>query len=91
MTSTVFPQTVQWEDEGTSRIPFMAHTDESTYKKELERFFYRNHWCYVGLEAEIPNPGDFTRTTIGKRSVIMVRGADGNVNVIENACAHRGR
>ncbi|MGB8415897.1 aromatic ring-hydroxylating dioxygenase subunit alpha [Paraburkholderia sp.] len=90
MTSTIFPQTVKWEDEGTSRIPFMAYTDESTYKKELERFFYRKHWCYVGLEAEIPNPGDFTRTVIGERSVIMVRGADGHVNVIENACAHRG-
>ena len=51
-------------------------TTRST-SKELDRFFYRDHWCYVGLEAEIPNPGDFKRTVIGERSVIMVRDNDG--------------
>ena len=59
---TVFPKQIRWETEGTSRIPFQAYTDEDIHQKELERFFYRNHWCYVGLEAEIPNPGDFKRT-----------------------------
>jgi salicylate 5-hydroxylase large subunit len=38
------------------------------YQEELSRFFYKNHWCYVGLEAEIPLPGDFKRTVIGERS-----------------------
>ena len=44
----------------------------------------------MGLEAEIPNPGDFKRTVIGERSVILTRAADGSVNVVENVCAHRG-
>ena len=35
-------------------------------------------------------PGDFKRTVIGERSVIMVRDADGAINVVENVCAHRG-
>ncbi len=86
----VFPQELRWESEQTSRIPFMAYTGEAQHKKELERFFYRKHWCYVGLEAEIPNPGDFVRTAVGERSVIMVRDADGAINVVENVCAHRG-
>ncbi len=90
MTSSIFPDDIKWEGDGTSRIPFMAYTDDSIYKKELERFFYRDHWCYVGLEAEIPNPGDFIRTAIGERSVIMVRSAEGAVHVVENVCAHRG-
>jgi salicylate 5-hydroxylase large subunit len=88
--ATVFPQDIHWETEGTSRIPFKVYTDESLHRKELERFFYRKHWCYVGLEAEIPNAGDFKRTVVGERSVIMVRDADGSVRVIENVCAHRG-
>ena len=79
-----------WEGEGTSRIPFWAYTDEAIYKKELEHLFYKNHWSYVGLEAEVPNPGDFKRTVIGERSVVMTRDMDGNINVIENVCAHRG-
>ena len=79
-----------WEGGGTSRIPFAVYTDEQLHRQELERFFYQGHWCYVGLEAEIPNPGDFKRTVIGERSVILVRSAEGAVHVVENVCAHRG-
>ena len=88
--STLFPAAVTWEGAGTSRIPFGVYTHEDLHRKELERFFYRRHWCYVGLEAEIPNPGDFKRTVVGERSVILVRSADGQVQVVENVCAHRG-
>ena len=90
MDDTLFPDTPRWEGDGTHRIPFVAYTDEALYRRELERFFYRGHWCYVGLEAEIPNPGDFKRTAIGERSVLMTRAADGAIHVVENVCAHRG-
>lgn len=86
----VFPERLAWEGAGTSRIPFMAYTDPALHRKELERFFYRGHWCYVGLEAEVPEPGDFKRTVIGERSVIMVRDEAGLIHVVENVCAHRG-
>ena len=79
-----------WPGQGTHRIPFAAYTRNDVYLRELERLFYRGHWCYVGLEAEVPNPGDFKRTAIGERSVIMVRDAHGAINVVENVCAHRG-
>jgi salicylate 5-hydroxylase large subunit len=89
-TSTVFPDQPVWEGDGTHRIPFLTYTSEEIYRKELERFFYKGHWCYVGLEAEVPNPGDFKRTVVGERSVILARDADGALNVVENVCAHRG-
>ena len=79
-----------WDGDGSSRIPFWAYTDDETYRRELERLFYSGHWCYVGLEAEIPNPGDFKRTVIGERSVIATRTQDGEISVVENVCAHRG-
>ena len=88
--SSVFPSELRWEREETSRIPFLAYTSEALHKRELERFFYNKHWCYVGLEAEVPNPGDFKRTAIGERSVILTRAADGGIHVVENVCAHRG-
>ena len=87
---TAFPALPVWEGEGTSRIPFAAYTSEELHRRELERFFYKSHWCYVGLEAEIPNPGDFKRTVVGERSVILVRALDGSIHVVENVCAHRG-
>ena len=62
---------LHWETAGTSRIPFAVYTDEQRHKKELERFFYRGHWSYVGLEAEIPAAGDFKRTKVGERSVLI--------------------
>ncbi|OWT62165.1 aromatic ring-hydroxylating dioxygenase subunit alpha [Candidimonas nitroreducens] len=80
----------RWSGEGTSRTPFWAYTDDNLYRRELERFFYSGHWNYVGLEAEIPQPGDFKRTTIGERSVILVRAEDNEIHVVENVCAHRG-
>ena len=86
----VFEQAHVWENEGSSRIPFWAYTDEALYKKELDRLFYKGHWSYIGLEAEVPNPGDFKRTVIGERSVVMTRDMDGELNVVENVCAHRG-
>ena len=88
--STVFPDEARWETEGTSRIPFLTYTNEALYKRELERFFYKGHWCYVGLEAEVPAVGDFKRTAIGERSVIMVRDGEVSISVVENVCAHRG-
>ena len=68
----------------------MAYTSDELYKREPERFFCEGHWCYVGLEAEMPNPGDYKRTVVGERSVVMVRDADGAINVVENVCAHQG-
>ena len=90
MNDTVFPLEPRWANDGTHHIPFLAYTSEALYKRELERFFYRAHWCYVGLEAEVPNPGDFKRTVVGERSVILVRDAGGQIHVLENVCAHRG-
>ena len=85
-----YPGAPDWPGEGTHRIPFDAYTRDEVHRRELERLFYRGHWCYVGLEAEIPNPGDFKRTVVGERSVILVRDRDGTVRVVENVCAHRG-
>lgn len=84
------PLTPTWDHEDTSRIPYWAYTNQDVYQQELEKFFYNKHWCYVGLEAEIPEPGDFKRTAIGERSVIMVRDEDRSIYVVENRCAHRG-
>ena len=89
-TPELAPGLPQWEGAGTHRVPFAVYTSEQLHRRELDRLFYKNHWCYVGLEAEIPEPGDFKRTVVGERSVILVRTADGSLSVVENVCAHRG-
>ncbi|MGA1724656.1 MAG: salicylate hydroxylase, partial [Burkholderiaceae bacterium] len=73
---------LNWEAGDTSRIPFAVYTDATLHAKEMQRFFYENHWCYVGLEAEVPNPGDFKLTKIGERSVVWVRDHDQTLHVV---------
>jgi salicylate 5-hydroxylase large subunit len=79
-----------WPVEGDSRVPYWIYTDESIYRRELERIFEGPTWSYLALECEIPNPGDYKRTWIGEKSVLVVRGADGAINGFLNRCAHRG-
>jgi salicylate 5-hydroxylase large subunit len=81
---------IDWDRGNISRVPYRIYTDTALYARELERLFYHGHWCYVGLAAEIPNPGDFKRSAIGERQVVMVRDRHGKINVVENRCAHRG-
>ena len=49
----------RWTQPGSSRVPFWVYTDAQLYQRELEKIFYGAHWCYVGLEAEIPDTGDY--------------------------------
>ncbi len=79
-----------WGDAPTSRAPGWVYTDSNLYQQELQKLFYSKHWCYVGLACEVPNAGDFKRSQIGERSVVMVRDREDNINVVENRCAHRG-
>lgn len=88
----------RWPAPGSSRVPFWAYTDPGLYGRELEKIFYGAHWCYVGLEVEVPETGDYKLSWMGERQVIMVRdriapkdrGVDHGIRVVENRCAHRG-
>ena len=44
----------------------------------------------MALAAEIPEPGDFVRTSIGDVPVIVTRDRRDAVHVLVNRCAHRG-
>jgi salicylate 5-hydroxylase large subunit len=71
-------------------VPFWVYTDPDVYAREQQRVFGGQSWSYVGLDTEIAAPGDFKRTFIGDKPVVLARGADRAVNVVENRCAHRG-
>ncbi len=79
-----------WPEDATSRVPFWLYTDPEIYRREQARIFAGPAWSYVALEAELPNPGDFKRSTIGDKPVVVVRDAAGAINVVVNRCAHRG-
>jgi phenylpropionate dioxygenase-like ring-hydroxylating dioxygenase large terminal subunit len=70
------------------RVHGRVYTDPDIFEEELDKIFYRG-WVYIGHASEIPQPGDFRLTTIGRQSVIMVRADDGQVQLLMNRCAHR--
>ncbi|HXV25834.1 MAG TPA: anthranilate 1,2-dioxygenase large subunit AndAc [Alphaproteobacteria bacterium] len=73
-----------------SRVPFSAFSSPEVYALEQERIFRGPVWSFLGLEAEIPKPGDFKRTYIGDTPVVMTRAEDGSLVAWVNRCAHRG-
>lgn len=79
-----------WPTDDASRVPLWVYSDKANYQRELDRIFYGPHWHYVGVDVEVPKPGDYKRTMIGERSVLMVRDRDGSINTLLNSCAHRG-
>jgi salicylate 5-hydroxylase large subunit len=75
---------------GNDRIPFQIYTDPEIYAREQERIFGGPSWSYVGLAAEVPEPGDFKRSTVGDRPIVVTRDAEGALHAVPNSCAHRG-
>ncbi len=73
-----------------TRIPYRLYQDADIYAVEMDRIYSGPTWNYVGLECEVPNPGDYRRTYVGAREVLLLRDHDGSVSAVENRCAHRG-
>ena len=71
------------------RVHKSVYTDDAVYQGELDHIFHKK-WIYVGHESQVPNPGDYWTTWIGKERVILSRDDDGRVHVLYNRCPHRG-
>jgi Rieske 2Fe-2S family protein len=66
-----------------------AYTDPGWFAAEQERIFERMWFCAV-LAADLPTPGSFRTVTVGRESVLLVRGRDGALRAFLNSCRHRG-
>ncbi len=81
---------VDWERNDYSRLPFGLYHDPGIYRTEQEKIFRGPVWSVLGLEAEIPEPGDYRVTHIGDVPVVFNRDPGGGINAFVNRCAHRG-
>jgi anthranilate 1,2-dioxygenase large subunit len=73
-----------------SRVPYAVFTSQEIYDREQALIFRGPTWSFLGLEAEIPRPGDFKSTYLGDTPVVMTRDEDGALAAWVNRCAHRG-
>jgi phenylpropionate dioxygenase-like ring-hydroxylating dioxygenase large terminal subunit len=86
---SVDPASLVQRGPGTFRVHTDAYTDPRIFELEMERIWSRT-WVYVGHESEIPEPGNYKTSHIGRAPIIVSRGDDGGINVFYNRCRHRG-
>ncbi len=80
---------VVWPRADYSRVPYMVFADQDVFDREMERVSHGPVWCYIGLEAEIANSGDYITTFLGNTQIVVTRDEQGRVHSFVNRCAHR--
>jgi Rieske 2Fe-2S family protein len=65
------------------------YTDPAMHELDVDAVF-SNEWLFACNVAEIPRMGDYVTLEIGKTSVVVLRGKDGEVAAFFNTCRHRG-
>jgi phenylpropionate dioxygenase-like ring-hydroxylating dioxygenase large terminal subunit len=69
-------------------MPSWVYENAELARLEYERII-RPSWQLVCHESSIPKTGDFVTLDLGRDSVIVVRGRDGQIRAFENVCRHR--
>jgi nitrite reductase/ring-hydroxylating ferredoxin subunit len=64
------------------------YTQGDAFQAE-KRSLFGAGWLPVCASGQVPKAGDFQSVTVGGWSVIAVRGEDGAVRVLRNACRHQ--
>ena len=66
-----------------------VYTDRRIFALEMRKLFGRA-WVFVGHESQLRAPEDFFTARVGEQSILVTRGADGEVVASYNRCPHRG-
>lgn len=79
-----------WVPGDTTRIPYAAYQREDVFERERDTVWHGPVWNYLGLEADVPERGDWRTTFVGMTPVVLARDLQGELRAFENRCAHRG-
>lgn len=75
--------------ESVMEVPAAAYRDAAQWESEIREIFLRAP-LLVALSCDVPKPGDYTTLAIAGHPLLVVRGDDGRVRTLRNACLHRG-
>lgn len=75
---------------GVTQVPFQVYQSAETLEQEQRLLFEGPVWNYLCIESDIPNPGDWRTTFVGRMPVVVVRTEAGEIAAFENRCLHRG-
>ncbi|MCP5265661.1 MAG: Rieske 2Fe-2S domain-containing protein [Burkholderiaceae bacterium] len=77
------------KDRGVFLVSRRAFVDADVLEREREKIF-DTCWLYLGHDSELAQPGAYLTRSVGGRNLVFVRGTDGEVRALMNACPHRG-
>src|ERR1700759_4013043 len=75
-----------WPAQGVSRVPFAVYSDPNVFAEEQHAIFRGPIWHFLGLEAQLPEPGCFVTVQVGETPVIVVRERNGTISALVNRC-----
>ncbi|MFN8028307.1 MAG: aromatic ring-hydroxylating dioxygenase subunit alpha [Acidimicrobiia bacterium] len=70
-------------------IPAARYTSPEWFEREL-RDMWPNTWQLACTLDHVSEPGDYYEHKVGKLSILVVRGDDGELRAFQNVCRHRG-
>ena len=75
--------------ETANGLPNACYVDDAMFKYERDTLF-RDNWAAIGFGKDIPRPGMAKPADFPGTPLLMVRNAEGKINVFANVCRHRG-
>ena len=88
VTATPLQRLIRERRRGYS-LPAAFYTAPEIFEADMAAIFHR-HWIYVGVEPDVPEPGDVMTLEIGRTPILIVRDDHGQVRAFHNVCRHRG-
>jgi glycine betaine catabolism A len=74
---------------GARALAGRYYTSPEIFAQEMERIF-ATRWLCVGRQSQLEAPGSTMLFELGRESVIVARGDDGEIRAFYNVCRHRG-
>lgn len=75
--------------ENARGLPNEHYTSASVFEREKRAVLFAN-WSGVGFGKDVPNPGDAKPISFLGMPLLLVRSQEGEINVFQNTCRHRG-
>lgn len=70
-------------------LPQPFYVDAAFHELDIANVWERC-WLFAGPSCSIPLPGQWFTLDVGRSSIVVIRGQDGQVRAFYNTCRHRG-
>jgi nitrite reductase/ring-hydroxylating ferredoxin subunit len=84
-----YPGGLKARTDARAELLASRYTDAAQLPLEWQSIWARC-WLFAGLVSDIPDPGDYFVYEVGRESVVVMRGEDGDIGAFYNVCQHRG-